>query len=373
MNLHELTLGGLAALILDHDIARWGLALALAVVTYTVVWLALRFTLRRLGRLAAHSRTAVDDGLVEVLRGTRRWLIAFAALLVGLNALDLPEVWRTRIGHLWFIALALQFGIWGSRAVRLALGRYLRQHDPAGVLQHSASATLASWAAHTVLWSVALLAILSNLGIDITAFVASLGVGGIAVALAVQNVLGDLFASLSIAVDKPFEVGDFIVFGDVSGTVEQVGLKTTRIKALSGEQVVVANTDLLKQTVHNYKRLQQRRIQFGFGITYDATPEQVEQVPAVVARIVRGRETLRFDRAHFKGFGESSLDFEVVYVVLDADYNVYMDEQQAINLALMRELAALGVEFAFPTRTVIVSRPEEATMVAQRPPVSRAH
>lgn len=196
---------------------------------------------------------------------------------------------------------------------------------------------------------------LSNLGVNITAFVASLGVGGIAVALAAQNVLGDLFASVSIAADKPFEVGDFIVFGSVAGSVETVGVKTTRIRSISGEQVVIGNTELLKQTVANYKRLRERRIVFGFGVTYDTTADQAAEIPGIVRSIVEASTQVRFDRAHFKAFGESSLDYEVVYIVLDPGYGVYMDEQQRINLALMRELANRGIEFAFPTRTLHIA------------------
>jgi small-conductance mechanosensitive channel len=216
-----------------------------------------------------------------------------------------------------------------------------------------------------------LLGMLSNLGVNITAFVASLGVGGIAVALAAQNVLGDLFASLSIVIDKPFEVGDFIALGAVSGTVENVGLKTTRIRSLGGEQVVMSNTELLKQTISNYKRLAERRIVFGFGVRYGTPPELLAQIPGIAEQAVKSGSRLRFDRAHFKALGESSLDFEVVYIVLDADYNLYMDEQQRINLELVRELAARGVEFAFPSRTVYLvppaSRPrDEGTQPSSR-------
>jgi small-conductance mechanosensitive channel len=209
-----------------------------------------------------------------------------------------------------------------------------------------------SWGLRTLVWSVVLLAMLSNLGVNITAFVASLGVGGIAVALAAQNILGDLFASVSIALDKPFEVGDFIVFGSVAGTVENVGIKTTRIRSLGGEQIVMANTELLKQTVSNYKRLRERRIVFSFGVTYDTTSAQAKQIPDIVKRIVQQSDGLRFDRAHFKAFSDSSLDYEVVYIVLSPEFGTYMDEQQRINLALMDELATMGVGFAFPTRTV---------------------
>lgn len=335
----------------------WGLLVAC--IAYLVLTTALRFAVSRAGKVAQHTTTHIDDFLVDVLAGTNRWLILVASVLIGVGVLDLPERWHSRVEHLWFLALAVQMGLWMNRAVQAGLAAYHRRHTAASAnpQQVSAAGTLMAWGATTLVWAVVLLSILANLGVNITAFVASLGVGGIAIALAVQNILGDLFASVSIAVDKPFEVGDFIVIGSTAGTVERIGLKTTRIRSLQGEQIVMSNTELLKQTINNYKRLQTRRIVFTFGITYDATPEQAEQVPGIVQSIVKASDRLKFDRAHFKGFGESSLDYEVVYIVQDAAFNVYMDEQQRINLALMRELSGIGVQFAFPTRTLIVQGP----------------
>ncbi|MFN6995081.1 MAG: mechanosensitive ion channel family protein [Aquincola tertiaricarbonis] len=342
----------------------WGLLAAC--IAYLVLTTALRFAVSRAGKVAQHTATRIDDFLVNVLAGTNRWLILVASVLIGVGVLDLPDRWHSRVEHLWFLALAVQMGLWMNRAVQAGLAAYHQRHTAgsANPQQVSAAGTLMAWGASTLVWAVVLLSILANLGVNITAFVASLGVGGIAIALAVQNILGDLFASVSIAVDKPFEVGDFIVIGSTAGTVERIGLKTTRIRSLQGEQIVMSNTELLKQTINNYKRLQTRRIVFTFGITYDATPEQAEQVPGIVQRIVQASDRLKFDRAHFKGFGESSLDYEVVYIVQDAAFNVYMDEQQRINLALMRELAGIGVQFAFPTRTLIVQGPVPIDMPA---------
>ncbi|MES2819542.1 MAG: mechanosensitive ion channel family protein, partial [Pseudomonadota bacterium] len=192
----------------------------------------------------------------------------------------------------------------------------------------------------------------ANLGVDITALVASLGVGGIAIALAVQTLLSDVFASLSIGVDKPFEIGDFIVFADVAGSIEHIGLKTTRIRSLGGEQIVCSNADLLKQTLHNYKRMEQRRIVFKFGVTYNTPAQKVRQIGAVVAEIVKGIEMTRFDRAHFLAFDDYQLTFEVVYFVLSSDYNRYMDIQQEINLGLLERFAEMQVQFAFPTQSL---------------------
>lgn len=331
----------------------WGTALAAALASWLAMRLALRLLLSRASVVAQATTNRVDDLLVDLLRGTSRALLLVTALLIGLSMVDLPARWSTRVSQLWFLTLALQFGLWGNRAIVIGLRHYVERHSQGGMArQVGTSATLLSWTLRTVLWAVLLLAMLANLGVNITALVASLGVGGVAVALAVQNILGDLFASLSIAVDKPFEVGDFITLAGVAGSVEQVGLKTTRIRALSGEQVVISNTELLKQTINNYKRMEQRRVVFKFRLTYGTTPEQAEAVPGIVRRAIESQDKTRFDRAHFQGFGDSALEFEVVYFVLSADYNVYMDIQQHINLALLRELRQLGVDFGLPARTL---------------------
>ncbi len=350
----------------------WSLMIAVltAVATYGAILLALRLFTSRARAWASQSQSGVAATVVDVLEGTSRFLMLVAAVLVGASFLDLPGRWESRLSQLWFVAVALQMGLWGMRAIGIGVRHYIARHDSSGMTQVGASATLMSWGLRTLLWSVILLAILSNLGINITAFIASLGVGGIAVALAVQNILGDLFASLSIAVDKPFQVGDFVVVGNVAGTVQMIGLKTTRIRSLQGEEVVMSNTDLLKQTISNYRPMQQRRIVFTFGVTYGTPVEKVEAVPGVVKRLVESHSQLQFDRAHFKGFGESSLDFEVVYIVKDPGFNLYMDMQQALNLGLMRELAALGVEFAFPTRTVhIAAMPPDTASAPLTAPV----
>lgn len=343
--------------VLGVPLLEVSLAALVALLAYLVISLLVWGALRRLSKLAERTDNRADDLLVEVLGATRKWVIAIVALLLGASMLDLPDRWTTRVGQLWFVAVALQVGLWCNLAVTIGLRRQSERNLAAtgAASPVTAAATLLSWGLRVLLWTVVLLAVLSNVGVNITAFVASLGVGGIAIALAAQNILGDLFASVAIALDKPFEVGDFIVLGSVAGTVELVGVKTTRIRSLGGEQIVMSNTELLKQTVSNYKRLQERRIVFSFGVTYDTTPEQAETIPMLVKQVVEASEQLRFDRAHFKSFGESSLDYEVVYLVLDPAYQVYMDQQQRINLGLMRELAKLGVDFAFPTRTVVMA------------------
>ena len=335
----------------------WSLCVALAATatTYAAILAVLHLATRRARVWATQSHSGMALTVVDVLEGTSRTLMLVAALLVGAGLLELPGRWESRLAQWWFVAVALQMGLWGMRGIAIGVRRYVERHSSGGMTQVSASATLMSWGLRTLLWSVVLLAILSNVGVNITAFIASLGVGGIAVALAVQSILADLFASLAIAVDKPFEVGDFVEVGGVSGTVQMIGLKSTRIRSLQGEQVVMSNTDLLKQTIRNYRLLQERRIVFAFGIAFDATAEQAEAVPGIVRKVIESHKELRFDRAHFKAFGANALEYEVVYTVLDPGYNVYMDMQQSINLALMREFKALGVAFALPTRTVHIA------------------
>lgn len=340
---------------LGIPVLSWLFALCVATLSFVVLRAGVSFLRRRFDAAASRSDSLFSAIAALVVGGTSNFLIGLAAILIGAGVLDLPTRWADRVSSLWFIVVVLQVALWGSKAIGLGMTHYLKGRASGQPAQLTALSSLLMWGAKVLLWAVVLLAMLSNLGVNITAFVASLGVGGIAVALAVQNILGDLFASLSIAVDKPFEVGDFIVVGSLAGTVEHVGLKTTRIRSLGGEQIVMANTAMLGSTIQNYKRLAERRIVFEFKVTRECTTEQAKQIPQLVERIVRDISKTRFDRSHLKGFGESSLDFETVYIVLDPGYNAYMDIQQTINFNLMDGLAEIGVSFAFPTRVVHVA------------------
>ncbi|CAH0170694.1 mechanosensitive ion channel [Pseudomonas mediterranea] len=341
--------------LLGISIANWLLALGVMTVSFIVARASIGFLLRNVRARAQKPNAYLSHIAVEVLSSTSNTLLLLASILIGIGVLDLPERWLSRVSSLWFVVAALQMGLWANRAIALALLHYFARHNHTEIHQKSALATLSLWGAKVFLWAMVLLAMLSNLGVNITAFIASLGVGGIAVALAVQNILGDLFASLSIAVDKPFEVGDFIVVGSLAGTVEHVGLKTTRIRSLGGEQIVMANAEMISTTIQNYKRLQERRIVFEFALPLDCSTEQLKQVPVIVERIIKAQEKTRFDRSHFRGIGQSALEFETVYIVLDPSYNIYMDIQQAINLGMMEEFAKIGVRFAIPARTVHVA------------------
>lgn len=339
---------------LGIPLLNWLLAMAAVCIAFAVARIAIGFVRRRLQARSRAADARFSAIAAEVVAGTSNMLVALAALLIGASLLDLPARWAHRIDGLWFVVAILQIALWMHRGMILGMHHYFRRHAASGDGQITALAALSVWGAKVLLWAVVLLAMLSNMGVNITAFVASLGVGGIAVALAVQNILGDLFASMSIAIDKPFEVNDFIVVGTLAGTVEHVGLKTTRIRSLGGEQIVMSNASMLTATIQNYKRLRERRVVFQFGLDYECTVDQLRQVPRIIERIIRAQDKTRFDRSHFKGFGESSLDFETVYIVLDPGYNPYMDIQQAINLEMMEAFAEIGVRFAHPIRTLHV-------------------
>ncbi|MCB0336429.1 MAG: mechanosensitive ion channel family protein [Bdellovibrionales bacterium] len=249
------------------------------------------------------------------------------------------------------LACLLQAGLLASMALTYIVRQYVRSKNGDPAMRTTGEGLFILLSKITV-WSTVFLLTLDNFGVDITALVAGLGVGGIAVALAVQNILGDLFASFSIVMDKPFEVDDFIIIGDYMGTIESIGMKTTRLRSLSGEQVIISNSDLLSSRIRNYKRMNERRVLFAIGVTYDTEEKRLEEIPRMIRNAIEAQDNTRFDRAHFKGFGASSLDFEVVYYVLGADYNLYMDIQQEINLSILREFREAEIDFAFPTRTI---------------------
>ncbi len=334
-----------------NSLGRWLIALGLVLLVGTVLP-AVRARLERRLRGSATSHALLGYG-AEILAGTRRSVLLLLALFIGARAVELPAKVDAALTTLTAVVLLLQVTLWAQRVFNAWLKNYEQRarHGDGG---DATIVGLISFVGRTAIWAIALLMILDNLGFNITTLVASLGIGGIAIALAVQNVLADLFASLSIGLDKPFVVGDFVIVDDLMGTVEHVGLKTTRLRSLSGEQLVFSNADLLKSRIRNYKRMYERRIVFTFGVLYDTPRDTLAKLGAEVRAIIEAQPKTRFDRAHFFRFGEFSLDFEVVYYVLDPDYNLYMDIQQAINLAIMARFDALEVGFAFPTSTLRV-------------------
>ncbi len=342
--------------LLDNTLRQWLIALGVALATVIALRLLLAFVRHRLEALAQRTATDWDDLASDLIQRTNYLFLGLAGVYAGALLLALPEGWDRTFGTAVVIGLWIQAGFWGMGLVRHVINRRLErertEEDAVGVTTVSALGAVLN----VLVWAIVVLMALDTVpGVEVTTLLASLGIGGIAVALALQNILGDLFASLAIALDKPFVIGDFIIVGDYLGTVEQIGLKTTRIRSLSGEQIVFSNSDLLNSRVRNYKRMFERRVVFEFGVVYQTPPQKLERIGGLVEEIIRQQEKARFDRAHFESFGASSLDFEVVFYVQDPDYNVYMDIQEAINIEMYRRFEAEGIEFAYPTRTVFMT------------------
>lgn len=339
----------------DRYSAVWGAwlaAVALAVLIYAVIMMLIGALRRRVSQRVADGGYPYAEALLAVLARSNRAILAVLALLIGLSASAAVFPWAGWVDtHLWFALLAVQLALWLDIACLSALGIVGARARASRV-----TTTLLSWLLRTVVWVVALLAVLDNLGVNITALVASLGIGGVAVALAVQTILSDLFASISIGLDKPFEVGDFIVFGQVAGSIEHIGLKTTRIRSLGGEQIVCSNTELLKQTIQNYKRMEQRRIVFTLRVPYGTPVDTLQQLPGDVRAQIESQPATRYDRAHIARFGDWALELEAVYYVMSADYNRYMDIQQGINFGILRAFEARGVALLPVERAVRPSR-----------------
>lgn len=344
----------LDTLVLSWPLQRWLVAAAVAVAVSFALVLVTRWLPERLAKRAEGTATHADDTLVQVLDATRAWFVVSMGLWAGSMIVPPPggaEAWVRNIG---VIVLLVQGAVWADRLIRSVGDTWRRTHidDQPGSVS---MVGVAMFLARLVAFGVLLLLALDNVGVDITSLVAGLGVGGIAIALAVQNVLGDLFAALSILIDKPFVVGDFLVIGDTTGTVERIGVKTTRLRSLSGEEIIVGNSDLLGSRIHNLKRMEERRNVVAIGVTYDTSPDQLRLIPRLLREAVEAADPVRFDRAHFKRFGDSSLDFELVYHVLEREYEVFMDVQQTVNLGIVDAFDEYGIEVAFPTRTLHVA------------------
>jgi small-conductance mechanosensitive channel len=335
-------------------IRDWLLAAGIFVLFFAAFLVARRLVVHRMKRLAERTETEIDDYVIGTLRQTRWLLLVLPAIYLGSLTLDLTAKARGLTRTLAILSLLLQVALWALVSIDFWVEHTRRRRG-----RDAASATLLGalrFIFKLVLWVVILLFALDNLGVNITALVTGLGVGGIAIALALQNILGDLLASLSIVLDKPFVIGDSITVGDFTGTVESVGLKTTRLRSVNGEQIIFPNGDLLQSRIRNWGRLVERRVVLAFGLASATPPEQVERIPVIVREVIEAEDLVRFERAHLKAIGASSLDFEVVYWVLSPDQTAHMDCQQAVNLGILRRFAEEGIGFAFPTQTLIMER-----------------
>jgi small-conductance mechanosensitive channel len=340
---------------LGNSVGEYTVALVALLVLVLLFKVLQRLVLQAFRRLAKRTRTDIDDMLIRIVDSFHPPFYSFLAFYLALRFLSIDPT-LSKVLDVVIISWAAYQGV---VAVQIVLDYAVQkrfqgegEEDP----DTRAAVRFMRNLVRATLWVLALLLVLSNLGVNITSLVAGLGIGGIAVAFALQNILGDLFSSFVIHFDKPFKIGDFIIVGEHMGTVERVGIKTTRIRALQGEEIVISNQELTGARIQNFKRMDERRVVHGIGVTYDTPAEKMERIPGIIGSIVDPIDGVRFDRAHFKGFGASSLDFEVVYYILSSDYNEYMDLQQKINMAILKSFEAEGVSFAFPSQTVYLAK-----------------
>lgn len=340
---------------LGNTVLSWCIAIVAFIVVYFGISTILKYIARKLETLFERTQTDLDDLIVDLLKArTKKLFIVILALYAASQVLVLPVKAGTIINTTAFLTLAIQAGIWGNGIVNFFVRRRASKDGEEGLNLEAYS--VITWLAKATMWVLIILLTLNNLGIQITALIAGLGISGIAVALAVQNILGDLFASLSIVLDRPFIIGDFIIVGDHLGTVEHVGLKTTRVRSLSGEQLIFSNTDLLNSRIRNFRRMDERRVIFTLGVTYQTSAEKLERIPGIIREVIEAQDQVRFDRAHFSGYGAYSLDFEIVYWVLDRDYTVFRNIHQSINIDLYRKFEEEGIGFAYPTQTLFLEK-----------------
>jgi small-conductance mechanosensitive channel len=348
----------LELVIFGNSIKLWLISAAIIIVVYIALVLLKRLIEGYIDKWARRTETQFDDFLVDLISNTKNIMLLIFAIFMASKTLEIKQNIRDIIDVFTMVVLLLQVGFWLNAVISYLIQRQVSKQLKSNASEATTLSALGA-VAKGVVWVLLGVMALDNVpGVEVSTLIAGLGVGGIAIGLAVQNILGDLLSSLSIVLDRPFVIGDFITVGDFSGTVEHIGIKSTRLRSLTGEQVVFSNSDLLGSRIRNYQRMNRRRVVFSFGVTYQTSHEMLVKIPNIVREIVDPKENVTFDRAHFKSYGDSALNFEVVYWIESSDYNMYMDIQQDINLCVFYEFAKNDIGFAYPTQTVFVEKVE---------------
>lgn len=340
-----------------NTVKEYLIALAIFIGGVIILNIFRKIILNKLKKWSDKTETEIDDFLIRGIEKTALPLLYFGALYIAVKSLTLSDTTIKIINVASIVIVTFFIVRLIMSVISFSLTYYLKRKGSSEEKQRQLRGlvTLIS----IFLWAIALIFLLDNLGYDISAIITGLGIGGIAIALAAQAVLGDLFSYFVIFFDRPFEIGDFIIVGDKLGVVEYIGIKTTRVRAIGGEQLVFANTDLTSSRVHNYKKMERRRVVFKIGVVYQTKAEQLKQISELVKQIIVNQEDATFDRGHFASYGDFSLIFEFVYYVTGSDYAKYMDIQQAINLKIYEEFENRGIEFAYPTQTLFLNKQQE--------------
>jgi small-conductance mechanosensitive channel len=353
----------LERLLLGNSLTDWLVAGIVAVAVWTGLWIVRRLIAARYQKHSSAARPAPIRLIAFLLGNTTQFLFLGVALDAAQESLTLPDKVQHAVNNIALMLVLVQVGLWAGLALRFYLEMKERERGADRVF--AGSLDIINFIARMLIWSLLILVALENFGVNITALLAGLGVGGVAVALALQNVLGDLFASLSIALDKPFAVGDTLMIDAFTGKVEHIGIKTTRLRSDSGEQIILSNADILKSRVRNFGRAQEQRALATIRVTYDTPSDKLQRIPPLLESIVREQANARFERCHLKTLGDSALHFELSYFVQQPSVNPLLDLQQAVNFRIIDEFRRLGVEFDYPTQRVILAQPRIAGDNAQ--------
>ncbi|MDD3386488.1 MAG: mechanosensitive ion channel family protein [Candidatus Pacebacteria bacterium] len=320
-------------------------------IKFLLSFLVLFFILKIIRNVLLKRFLSASEYISEIIKLINSYFCFFISFYISIRFLNINDFIQRALDIILIIWLVLEI-----MKIANIIINYLVKRSVDGNYSNSYAINLLATTSKVILWLIAILFTLSNLGINITSFVAGLGIGGIAIAFAVQNILSDLFSSFAIHLDKPFVVGDFINFGSQKGTVKKIGIKTTRLKSLSGEEIVVSNKELTSSIIQNFKKMKKRRIVFSFGIVYGTPTKKIKKVPEIIKRIISNFDLAEVERVHFKNFGSSSLDFEVVFNLDTPDYNNYMDIQEGINIKIMEAFEKEKIEFAYPTQTIYTKK-----------------
>ncbi len=348
----------LKAVYFGNSIQDWLTAVVILLVSVLIILFFKKRVLAYLKKWASNSKTTLDDFLLVTIEKSVLPLFYLGAFSLALKALAV-SAGAAAVIHVAVLFFATFFVLRVITSIaRQFVFSFIKTEESNEIKEKQARGLLLIL--NIVIWLLGIIFIIDNLGYNVTTLITGLGIGGIAIALAAQTILGDLFSYFSIFFDRPFEIGDFITVDDKAGTVEYVGIKTTRLRTLGGEQMICSNTDLTNARVHNYKRMEQRRVVFKLRALYQTEAQKAKQIPEIVKGIIERETDVRFDRGHFSAFGDYSLDFEFVYYVLSADYNVYMDKQQAIYFNILTKFEEEKICFAYPTQTIFTNNPDIA-------------
>lgn len=332
------------------------IALGIFIVVFIVLKIFKNVGIKKLKKLADHTRVEFDDLIIKFIQSIAWPFYFILALYIACQFIQLPNILDRVLYYAlilivtWYVIKSVQ------EVINFGVQRVISKRQKEDEKFEPGSLNILAKVLKGVVWLIAIIIILQNLGYNISALVAGLGIGGIAIAFALQNVLTDMFASFSIYFDKPFQVGDYIVIGDNRGTVKKIGIKSTRIQSTQGEELIISNKELTESRVSNYKKMDKRRITFKFGIEYNTSIDKVKKIPEIIKNVLKRFELVEIDRVHFKELGDFSLNFEAIFFVKTTDYAKYLDTQQEINLALMEEFEKQEIVFAYPSQTIYLSK-----------------